>query len=218
MLFMLIALVLKAQSSDSIAVLFEHDSYRLIRTNLQSLEGIPDKSKVVIEGYTDTSGAESYNEQLAMKRILSVKRMISLPDSMVETKVIGETTKFGSDEQNRRVLIIKSNSLDTLVLGIEFENREAIILEKSYPELRQLIEMVKSGSYSRIEVHGHVCCNGNYQLSLERAKTVERKLIESGIDPKTIICFGHSNTEPRYPEINPENEAKNRRVEVVLID
>lgn len=109
-------------------------------------------------------------------------------------------------------------TVDTLVLGIQFRNRQAVILEKSYPELRKLIETIKRGSYSKIEVHGHVCCTGNYQLSYDRAKTVEKELIKAGIEPAKIHCTGHSNHQPRYPEINAENEALNRRVEVVLIE
>ena len=225
-LFLPICTVVFGQNSDTITVFFDFDSSIPKfgdQKILSKVEKLDINTKLIIKGYTDTTGSLDYNKVLAEQRVKSVRSHINLPDSLITEEILGETNDFGSDEQNRRVLIVHRTSvlneakvLDTLVLGIQFVNRRDVILEKSYPELRKLIETVKRGGFGKIEVHGHVCCTGNYQLSYDRAKTVERELIKAGVDPEKIVCIGHSNEQPRYPENNAENEAKNRRVEVVL--
>jgi len=216
------ALNANAQTTDTLAIFFNHDSSVPNKESVESLnklKKLDSSSNLIVQGYTDTTGSVDYNEQLSLDRINNVLKTIPVANSQIEITVGGETSVFGTNEQNRRVVVISEIEIaDTLVLGLQFVNRQAVIREKSYPELIRLIDTITSGAYSKIELHGHVCCNGNYQLSLDRAKTVERELIKAGVKQGAITCYGHSNKEPRYPETNSDNEAKNRRVEVVLIE
>lgn len=62
-----------------------------------------------VEGHTDSSGSEAYNQRLSERRALSVKN--ALIQNSVETERIqsigyGESMPIGTAEQNRRVSIV----------------------------------------------------------------------------------------------------------------
>lgn len=57
----------------------------------------------------------------------------------------------------------------------------------------------------------------NLFLSYERAKSAKKYLVEHGIDPKRIIIGSYGMENPAVPNTTPENQAKNRRVELKLL-
>jgi len=58
----------------------------------------------------------------------------------------------------------------------------------------------------------------NFQLSRERAVSVV-KLLQEAIDNRARLSWtGVGSSEPRYrPESTPENQSRNRRVEIVHV-
>jgi len=57
----------------------------------------------------------------------------------------------------------------------------------------------------------------NWELSLARASTVARYLIdEVGMDPNQFVVSGYSSYRPVEPNTTNENRAKNRRVEIII--
>jgi flagellar motor protein MotB len=54
----------------------------------------------------------------------------------------------------------------------------------------------------------------NWELSAERALTVTRALIESGMPPGWIIAAGFGQYHPMAPNSTEPNRAQNRRVEI----
>jgi len=57
----------------------------------------------------------------------------------------------------------------------------------------------------------------NWELSVARASTVARYLIEEvGIDPNQFVVSGYSSYRPVVPNTTAENRAKNRRVEIII--
>ncbi len=55
-------------------------------------------------------------------------------------------------------------------------------------------------------------------LSIERAKTVIDELVERGIASDRFIYTGKGGSEPVAPNDTEENMAKNRRVEIIILD
>lgn len=217
--------------SDTLSFTFDFDSDQPKVTtdfHAQTIGG----TSIEIFGYTDSSGAVAYNMALALRRINAVVELLNLKADEVDVHVVGETTEFGLPENNRVVKVIthtnrnkgitelpQQNSKpvgDTLFFDLRFVNRTAEIREESMPELKRLITTMKLGSYGLIELHGHVCCTANFQLSQDRATTVARALIDAGIAADNIRTFGHGNTKPLFPETNSANEFKNMRVEVIV--
>jgi outer membrane protein OmpA-like peptidoglycan-associated protein len=75
---------------------------------------------------------------------------------------------------------------------------------------------------ARIVVEGHTDDTGtdahNDDLSTRRAGTVMRWLVAHGVTADRVEAKGYGKRWPRVPNTNAENRAKNRRVELVLLD
>lgn len=57
----------------------------------------------------------------------------------------------------------------------------------------------------------------NWELSVRRATTVVRFLIEQGIDPKLLSAVGYGEYQPIASNLTEEGRAQNRRVDIVLL-
>lgn len=101
--------------------------------------------------------------------------------------------------------------------NVLFEPGSDEFLHNKIPnELYYLAYALDSMKSMKIEIVGHVCCVDNMKLSEKRAKAVYQFLINQGIDKKRITYKGESNHKPLVKEITPEDERKNRRVEIVV--
>jgi chemotaxis protein MotB len=58
----------------------------------------------------------------------------------------------------------------------------------------------------------------NWELSSARAVTVVHALLMNpGVSEDRVLVEGHADSKPLVPNDNPENRAKNRRVELILV-
>ncbi len=73
-----------------------------------------------------------------------------------------------------------------------------------------------------IYVYGHTDDIGsdeyNLDLSQRRARTVRDYLVEAGLDSSIITTRGYGKSSPRVPATTQEARAKNRRVEIGIVD
>jgi outer membrane protein OmpA-like peptidoglycan-associated protein len=71
-----------------------------------------------------------------------------------------------------------------------------------------------------ILVEGHTDDTGtdeiNIPLSERRAKAVSAFLVSQGVDPNRLEEQWYGSSQPKYPNDSPENQAKNRRVELAI--
>ena len=59
----------------------------------------------------------------------------------------------------------------------------------------------------------------NWELSTARAATVIRFLIERvAFDPRRLSAAGYGEFHPRVANDTPENRARNRRVDIVILE
>jgi outer membrane protein OmpA-like peptidoglycan-associated protein len=94
------------------------------------------------------------------------------------------------------------------------------------PEYRELLSRIAgillTSSGYRVQIYGHTDDIGteayNQQLSERRAQTVRDYLVDAGIDAQIITTKGFGKTNPLFPGDSPEIRAKNRRVEIGIID
>lgn len=74
-------------------------------------------------------------------------------------------------------------------------------------------------SHLKFEIGGHTDSDGsaelNNKLSQSRAETVKQQLVNMGIDAARLSTKGYGSTKPIADNSNPENKARNRRVEFV---
>ena len=216
---------------DTTIIYFNHDDFdsKQVLSNKKIANYFHSRKPNIVKivGCTDTTGTVEYNQKLAKNRIQNCIAYLQLPSS-TQQEIIGETDRFGELSSNRCVLIITKKesekkvvpivkTLDTLVLNLTFVNNQDILLPESKPVIDELFQLVDTTNYVQIQLHGHVCCGSGQQLSLDRAKRIQKYLIRHGVDATKIRSYGHSNLQPRYPETTEENQKKNRRVEVVVV-
>ena len=60
--------------------------------------------------------------------------------------------------------------------------------------------------------------NGERELSIERAKSIASELAKRGVDKGRFICKGQGGTKPIADNGTTEGKARNRRVEITILD
>ncbi len=127
---------------------------------------------------------------------------------------------LGSLVETRRTALGLVMSLGSDAIEFEFDSAE---LEGSDRELLSRIAgvLLSSTGYS-VAVYGHTDDVGtpeyNRLLSERRATAVRDYLIEAGVDSAIVSSRGYGQTSPRIAESTPEARARNRRVEIAIID
>lgn len=104
--------------------------------------------------------------------------------------------------------------------NLEFETNKAIILDSSLIYLDELADVLLKTNWN-LKLNGYTDNVGsesyNLKLSQNRANSVKNYLINKGIDPNKIQATGYGENNPIAPNDTPENKAKNRRVEFIII-
>lgn len=166
-----------------------------------------------------------------------------IDDDLNEDTFDDEQSKM--DEQLKRLIsevnhFIKKNGLEDIVIvtrnergivlvlpeQVLFETGEANIIEEALPFLDHVANLMKEIP-NVVRVEGHTDNRpihnsrypSNWELSSARSASVIRYFVEEHeIDPTRFIATGYSDTRPIVPNDGPENWAKNRRVEIVILD
>ncbi len=120
--------------------------------------------------------------------------------------------------QNARGIGIELNA------SVLFAQGEAILQNEAREVLGEVAGLLKDAP-QRIEVEGHTdnlpITNerfaSNWELSAVRAASVVRLFIESGVQDVRLSAIGHGATRPVAPNDTPANQARNRRVAVMIL-
>lgn len=91
----------------------------------------------------------------------------------------------------------------------------------SFPSLQALAEAIQAGNF-KISINGHTDDVGSTQnnllLSRKRAQALRTYLIDQGCKPKQLIAEGYGESQPIVPNDSEASRAKNRRVELKILD
>lgn len=121
--------------------------------------------------------------------------------------------------------IVANDSLfvgKTIILkNIFFDYDKSTLLQQSYKELKELVEVLNKYPKMKIEVGGHTDGRGthdyNLRLSESRAKEVVDYLISKGIDSRRLQYKGYGKTQPIDSNNTEEGRSRNRRVEFKIL-
>ncbi|MCP4603706.1 MAG: OmpA family protein [Proteobacteria bacterium] len=106
--------------------------------------------------------------------------------------------------------------------GVYFDTGKAILKPQSYPNLEDLLEVMKTKTTTRIELSGHTDNAGdasaNLKLSKERANAVKNYLVKKGVSAKRIDAVGYGQTRPIASNKTSFGRKKNRRTEVRILE
>jgi len=123
-----------------------------------------------------------------------------------------------SELQNSENMKKKLNIIGELT--IQFEPKSAKISDQNKIIIRNFLQHFSYSQSSTIRVSGHTDANGdkisNILLSRERAESVSEFLISEGILPHRILTTGYGESQPVADNSSASEQAKNRRVELLV--
>jgi len=105
---------------------------------------------------------------------------------------------------------------------INFDFDKANLRPENKELLSRIAGVLLTSSGYRVQIFGHTDDIGtaeyNQKLSLRRAEAVRDYLAEAGLDPSIITVKGFGKSNPLVEGVSAEARAKNRRVEIGIID
>ena len=119
---------------------------------------------------------------------------------------------------------IKLSEKGTLIRldDINFYVNTFAIIPTSKRSIDELIYVLDTYPKLKIEIQGHICCVDKdvRNLSTARAKQVKRILVAEGISERRIKTKGFGVSKPKFaiPEKSEFEAARNRRVEIMILD
>ena len=104
--------------------------------------------------------------------------------------------------------------------NIYFASGSARLQPDSDFVLRRIVEIIERCPDLRVQISGHTDSDGpsdyNQSLSEERARSVERYLVERGVDWRRLYTAGFGEARPMRPNDSAFNKSRNRRIEFSL--
>lgn len=173
-------------------------------TGQQVIEMFPNQAVVPVN-----NGAPSVDKQMESVQ----KEMEKLIEQAGLTKDIEVVA-----QQRGLVISIKSYIL--------FESGEAQLTPESVSLVAQIAQILNKVSDRQIRVEGHTDSDpistsifpSNWELSSARAMCVLKIMLTKGhLNPAKISAVGYGEYRPKVPNTTPDNKARNRRVDIVII-
>lgn len=136
------------------------------------------------------------------------------------------SVKLRVDEKKdyERVVLLRSLGVGKSIVldDLLFKVNSAEIDERSITLLNQLVDFMKQNPGIRIEIGGHTDSDGsdayNQQLSEKRAQSAVDYMVKRGIPSGRLEAKGYGEVDPVAPNDSDANKAKNRRVEMKVIE
>lgn len=147
-------------------------------------------------------------------------------DVIIEKVTIKHTssvTEKRNISENKDTLNLNEIELDSAIVlqNILFEFEKTDLLPESYTEINKLFRLMINNPAIIVKLEGHTDNVGGYdfnlRLSMARAESVVRYLIEKGIDPHRIEYTGYGFTQPLASNDTDEGRKTNRRVAFKVI-
>ena len=139
-----------------------------------------------------------------------------------------KVTKFAdnnkSEATNKNKIAVDATpaGIRLSIQDLQFKPNSSELLSGEASRLDQIAEVLKSVPEAQLLVEGHTASTGNIngekQLSMERAQSIAKALAQRGVDSGRFICKGFGGTKPVADNSTAAGKARNRRVEITILD
>lgn len=115
-----------------------------------------------------------------------------------------------------------SSGIKLTIENLQFKPNSSELLPGEEERLNQIATALKQAPNSMFLVEGHTASTGNLsgekKLSVERAYAIAKELIKRGIGSEKFLCKGSGSSKPIASNDTAEGMAKNRRVEITILE
>lgn len=105
---------------------------------------------------------------------------------------------------------------------VYFESDSSELNSEAKSALNEIVVPLKEYSGMRLGLYGHTDSKASEEynkiLAKKRVIAVARYLVGQGVDSKVLYQAVAGESRPAVPNSNPKNQAKNRRVELIVLD
>jgi len=140
----------------------------------------------------------------------------------VDKKEIAKTIEGEKDGPEPITLEQTKAGIKLTLNNLQFKSDSAELLTGETQRLDLIANVLKKSPKSLYLIAGHCADTGNprsqQKLSEERAQKIAQELIKRGIPSEQILCKGFGATKPLASNDTPEGMAKNRRVEITVLE
>ncbi|MEP6572594.1 MAG: OmpA family protein [Gemmatimonadota bacterium] len=120
-----------------------------------------------------------------------------------------------------KTVLFTPGTTQLVLKGVNFATNKSNILPTSFDTLNSVAQSIIANPGIKIEVQGHTDSRGsaalNARLSQARADAVRQYLLEHGVPADQLVAKGYGPGKPIAPNTTAAGRAKNRRVELDLI-
>lgn len=152
--------------------------------------------------------------------ILGIKPKPTEPEVIVAIEE--ETMNFPENATLEEKVGLSRKGTLIRLSDINFYVNTFAVMPTSKRAIDELIAVMNKYPKLKIEIQGHICCVGKdvKNLSTDRARQVKRILVSEGISEKRIKVIGFGVSKPKFPipEKSEEEAARNRRVEIMILE
>ena len=176
------------------------------------------KNKTIIEGITGVNG--SFRTQLPAGDIYDVR--IDAIGQQLEYNSIEIPRLLDNAEYGVMELFILYDMPEMFTLSnLQFETGKSTIKPSSYTSLNQLADFLIRKKTQKILIAGHTDNVGepvsNNMLSLDRAETVKKYLMNKGVPIELLKAKGYGDSKPIADNNIESGRAINRRTEIHIV-
>ena len=152
-------------------------------------------------------------------------------DDTLEPEVKNDlTTAFQADElpelpkKNEAAITVEQTpaGIRLTIQDLQFEADSAKLLPGETKRLDNIAAVLKEAGQSQFLIEGHTArvggTEGEMELSLARAHAIAEALAKRGIQAGRFICKGSGGNKPVADNSTPEGRARNRRVEITILE
>jgi len=159
---------------------------------------------------------ERYAAELTNFWVLTYRTGEEIPPDSIRVAILDRQRR----QLVRQVIPIVEIGRKFILEHLLFETNSAA-LPDSVPELEVLVRFLRKRPEVVIRVEGHTDNRGsvayNRQLSLQRAESVRRYLLQRGVAPNQVLVAGFGASRPIADNDTEFGRSLNRRVEIVIV-
>ncbi|MBL4657546.1 MAG: PD40 domain-containing protein, partial [Flavobacteriales bacterium] len=149
-------------------------------------------------------------------------------NSKVKVKLLADenatltTVKNFDVERKEKLIFVKPELFEVQNILFKLASSQLEISEGSRIQLDAVIKQLETAPGFKIQIDGHTDDMGkekyNVELSLKRANFIAEYVEAKGVDPERLLVEGYGSDQPLAPNTTEEGRARNRRVEVKLME